>query len=466
MLFSSLTFLYCFLPIVLIVYFAVPKRMKNLVLLLASLVFYFYGEQAYTVLLLFASLSAYVHGLLIERFRNRPLSKVFLISSIVLGLGILVYFKYTDFFLSNINALFQTEIPLLKVVMPIGISFFTFQTISYTIDVYRGDAKVQKNFLHLATYVALFPQLVAGPIVRYSTIEEELNHRTHSLSEAAEGATRFVIGLAKKVLIANQLGELVRVFRASSEPSVLFYWMYAIAFSLQIYFDFSGYSDMAIGLGRIFGFHFLENFRYPFLASSVTEFWRRWHISLGSWFRDYLYIPLGGNRVSVPRHLLNILIVWMATGFWHGASWNFILWGVYFAIFLVAEKLLKRWFERIPKVIRHGYLLLVVVVSFVLFEAGSLAQCGKDLAAMFGAGGLPFVTQETLYYLGSFAVLFLVAIVGATPLLKEAVERLKRNEKTRKVISVLTPVVLVALLLLVTAYLVDGGFNPFLYFRF
>ena len=466
MLFSSLTFLYCFLPIVLIVYFAVPKRMKNLVLLLASLVFYFYGEQAYTVLLLFASLSAYVHGLLIERFRNRPLSKVFLISSIVLGLGILVYFKYTDFFLSNINALFQTEIPLLKVVMPIGISFFTFQTISYTIDVYRGDAKVQKNFLHLATYVALFPQLVAGPIVRYSTIEEELNHRTHSLSEAAEGATRFVIGLAKKVLIANQLGELVRVFRASSEPSVLFYWMYAIAFSLQIYFDFSGYSDMAIGLGRIFGFHFLENFRYPFLASSVTEFWRRWHISLGSWFRDYLYIPLGGNRVSVPRHLLNILIVWMATGFWHGASWNFILWGVYFAIFLVAEKLLKRWFERIPKVIRHGYLLLVVVVSFVLFEAGSLAQCGKDLAAMFGAGGLPFVTQETLYYLGSFAVLFFVAIVGATPLLKEAVERLKRNEKTRKVISVLTPVVLVALLLLVTAYLVDGGFNPFLYFRF
>lgn len=466
MLFSSLTFLYCFLPIVLIVYFAVPKRMKNLVLLLASLVFYFYGEQAYTVLLLFASLSAYVHGLLIERFRNRPLSKVFLISSIVLGLGILVYFKYTDFFLSNINALFQTEIPLLKVVMPIGISFFTFQTISYTIDVYRGDAKVQKNFLHLATYVALFPQLVAGPIVRYSTIEEELNHRTHSLSEAAEGATRFVIGLAKKVLIANQLGELVRVFRASSEPSVLFYWMYAIAFSLQIYFDFSGYSDMAIGLGRIFGFHFLENFRYPFLSSSVTEFWRRWHISLGSWFRDYLYIPLGGNRVSVPRHLLNILIVWMATGFWHGASWNFILWGVYFAIFLVAEKLLKRWFERIPKVIRHGYLLLVVVVSFVLFEAGSLAQCGKDLAAMFGAGGLPFVTQETLYYLGSFAVLFLVAIVGATPLLKEAVERLKRNEKTRKVISVLTPVVLVALLLLVTAYLVDGGFNPFLYFRF
>lgn len=466
MLFSSLTFLYCFLPIVLIVYFAVPKRMKNLVLLLASLVFYFYGEQAYTVLLLFASLSAYVHGLLIERFRNRPLSKVFLISSIVLGLGILVYFKYTDFFLSNINALFQTEIPLLKVVMPIGISFFTFQTISYTIDVYRGDAKVQKNFLHLATYVALFPQLVAGPIVRYSTIEEELNHRTHSLSEAAEGATRFVIGLAKKVLIANQLGELVRVFRASSEPSVLFYWMYAIAFSLQIYFDFSGYSDMAIGLGRIFGFHFLENFRYPFLSSSVTEFWRRWHISLGSWFRDYLYIPLGGNRVSVPRHLLNILIVWMATGFWHGASWNFILWGVYFAIFLVAEKLLKRWFERIPKVIRHGYLLLVVVVSFVLFEAGSLAQCGKDLAAMFGAGGLPFVTQETLYYLGSFAVLFFVAIVGATPLLKEAVERLKRNEKTRKVISVLTPVVLVALLLLVTAYLVDGGFNPFLYFRF
>lgn len=466
MLFSSLTFLYCFLPIVLIAYFAVPKRAKNVVLLLASLIFYFYGERAYTVLLLFASLSAYVHGLLIDRFRSRPLSKVFLISSIVLGLGILVYYKYTDFFIGNVNALFGTELPLLKVIMPIGISFFTFQTISYTIDVYRGEAKVQKNFLHLATYVALFPQLVAGPIVRYATIADELDCRTHSLKDAAEGAARFVIGLAKKVLIANQLGELVSLFRASEEPSVLFYWMYAIAFSLQIYFDFSGYSDMAIGLGRIFGFHFLENFRYPYLSVSVTEFWRRWHISLGSWFRDYLYIPLGGNRVSVPRHLLNILIVWMATGFWHGASWNFILWGVYFAVFLVAEKLTKRWFERIPRVLRHIYLLLVVVVGFVLFEAGSLSQCIQDLSAMFGAGGLPFSSQETLYHLGSFAVLLVIAVIGATPLCRLAVERLKRDRAGSITVSVLTPLCLVGLLLLVTAYLVDGGFNPFLYFRF
>lgn len=466
MLFSSLTFLYLFLPIVLIVYFLVPKNWKNGVLLLASLVFYFFGERAYTALMVLASLSGYVHGLLIDRFRGRVLSKVFLISSLVVGLGMLVYFKYTDFFLSNINLLLGTEIPLLRVIMPIGISFFTFQILSYTIDVYRGKAKVQKNFFKLATYVSLFPQLIAGPIVRYTTVAEELDHRTHSVSDAAYGTVRFLIGLGKKVLIANQLGAFVEVFRNAAEPTVLFYWLYAVAYTLQIYFDFSGYSDMAIGLGRIFGFHFLENFNYPFISSSVTEFWRRWHISLGTWFRDYVYIPLGGNRVKLPRHLFNIFVVWMITGFWHGANWNFILWGLFFAVFLIAEKLTKKYFERIPRVLRHIYLLLIVVISFVLFNATSLNECIRDLGGMFGFGGLPFSGSETLYYLKSYAVLFLVAVVGSTPLCKRCVEELRKRPNGKTALSVLTPVFAAVLLLVVTAYLVDGGFNPFLYFRF
>lgn len=466
MLFSSLTFLYLFLPIVLIVYFLVPKGWRNGVLLLASLVFYFFGERAYTALMILASLSGYVHGLLIDRFRGRVLSKVFLISSLVVGLGMLVYFKYTDFFLSNINLLLGTEIPLLRVIMPIGISFFTFQILSYTIDVYRGEAKVQKSFFKLATYVSLFPQLIAGPIVRYATIAEELDHRTHSIPDAAYGAVRFLIGLCKKVLIANQLGAFVEVFRNAAEPTVLFYWLYAVAYTLQIYFDFSGYSDMAIGLGRIFGFHFLENFNYPFVSSSVTEFWRRWHISLGTWFRDYVYIPLGGNRVKLPRHLFNIFVVWMITGFWHGANWNFILWGLFFAVFLITEKLTKKYFEKIPRVVRHVYLLLVVVISFVLFNATSLNECVRDIGCMFGFGGLPFAGTETLYYLKSYAVLFLVAVVGSTPLLKRCVEELQKRPNGKTAVSVLTPVFAAVLLLVVTAYLVDGGFNPFLYFRF
>lgn len=462
MLFSSISFLYYFLPLVLLIYFAVPFRAKNLVLLLFSLLFYFYGERVYTLLLVGSALSGYVHGLLIDKFRGKTLSKVFLASSVVTSLLLLGFFKYADFAVSNFNSLFGTEVGLLKLALPIGISFYTFQILSYTIDVYRGEAGVQKNPIKLMTYVTLFPQLIAGPIVRYTEVEKELSVRTHSVSDAAYGAGRFVLGLGKKVLIANALGEFCALFRESASPSVLYYWLYAIAFSLQIYFDFSGYSDMAIGLGRIFGFHFGENFNYPFISRSITEFWRRWHISLGTWFRDYLYIPLGGNRVKVVRWLINITVVWMLTGLWHGANWNFVLWGVYFAVFLVIEKLfLGKVLKKLPAFAAHFYLLFVVLLSFVLFNANSLSQCVSDLSAMFGFGSLPFSSAQTLYYLRSYAVLFVIAIVGATPLPKLIVKKLKADKS-----PVVVPLVLIALLVAVTAYLVDGGFNPFLYFRF
>ncbi|MDO4564495.1 MAG: MBOAT family O-acyltransferase [Clostridia bacterium] len=466
MLFSSITFLFYFLPPVLLLYFAVPFRAKNLVLLLASLLFYFYGEPIYTLLLFGSALSAYIHGLLIARFRATKLSRVFLVSSIAVSLMILGFFKYADFAIETVNGILGTGIGLLNIALPIGISFYTFQTLSYTIDVYRKKAQVQKSFLKLFTYVALFPQLIAGPIVRYTTIENELSLRKHSLADAAYGAGRFVLGLGKKVLLANAFGLFCTEFRASAAPSVLYYWLYAIAFCLQVYFDFSGYSDMAIGLGRIFGFKFLENFDYPFISTSVSEFWRRWHISLGAWFRDYLYIPLGGNRVSLPRWLFNILVVWFLTGLWHGASWNFVVWGLFFAVFLAMEKLfLGRVLQKLPKFVSHMYLLIVVVISFVIFNAGSIAEIGTDLSSMFGLAGLPFSTFETRYALSSYAVLFVVAILGCTPLVSRLYKRIQNN-KLGFCARAVSPLVLAALLILITAYLVDGGFNPFLYFRF
>ena len=369
MLFSSIPFLYYFLAAVLLVYFIVPFKVKNLVLLLASLFFYFYGEPVYTLLMLATILSSYIHGLLIDRFRGTKWAKVFLWSSVVTSIGVLGFFKYSDFFISNVNAIFNGDIKLLGLALPIGISFYTFQTLSYTIDVYRGDAKVQKNILNLATYVALFPQLIAGPIVRYTTVEEDLAERTHSFENFGTGATRFCIGLAKKVLIADTLGALAKSFLASDEKSVVFYWIYAVAISLQLYFDFSGYSDMAIGLGRIFGFRFLENFNYPFISKSVAEFWRRWHMSLGTWFRDYVYIPMGGNRVPLGRWFFNTLTVWFLTGFWHGADWTFIVWGLYFAAFLLLEKFfLGKLLAKLPRVLSHLYVVVVILVSFVIFS--------------------------------------------------------------------------------------------------
>jgi len=437
------------------------------VLLIASLFFYFYGEPIYTLLMLATTVSSYIHGILIGHFKGTKWSKVFLISSIVTSLAALGFFKYTDFFLTNINAIAGTEIPLLKIALPIGISFYTFQTLSYTVDVYRGEAKVQKNFIRLATYVALFPQLIAGPIVRYTTVEEELQERTHSFSNFAVGANRFILGLGKKVLIANTLGELCEIFRASDEKSLVFYWLYAVAFCLHVYFDFSGYSDMAIGLGRIFGFHFLENFNYPFISRSVAEFWRRWHMSLGTWFRDYVYIPLGGNRVGKLKWFRNTLVVWFLTGFWHGADWTFIVWGLYFALFLLLEKFfLAKFFAKIPRVFSHIYVLFVIAISFVIFNANGMGQAISDIGGMLGFQGLPLFNSETLYYLRSYGLILVFGIIGATPLVKRGVEKFKETKAGGWIATFAEPVLQITLLIVITAYLVDGSFNPFLYFRF
>ena len=465
MLFSSIPFLYYFLPLVLAVYFLTPARFRNAVLLLASLIFYAWGEPKYVLLMLASILSGYGFGLLQERYRGQKGAKLVCGLSVAVSLSFLLYFKYADFFLENFNAATGLGVPLLRIALPIGISFYTFQIISYTVDVYRGEP-AQKNLIHLAAYVAMFPQLIAGPIVRYSDIAQQLEHRSHSTALAAEGVRRFLIGLGKKILIANQLGELCSVFRASDEKSVLFYWLYAVAFALHIYFDFSGYSDMAIGLGKVFGFHFLENFNYPYISASITEFWRRWHMSLGTWFRDYVYIPLGGNRVGRARQLLNILVVWMLTGFWHGAAWNFVVWGLMFAVLLIMEKLwlLKPLSKCRP--LAHLYVVFFVVISFVIFNAENMGQALSDIGGLFGAGGIPLVSAEAVYCLRSFALVLILAVLGATPLLRNGLVRLSQYPTAGKVLNALEPFTLFVLLLVMTGNLVDGSFNPFLYFRF
>ena len=366
MVFSSITFIYYFLPIVLLIYFIVPSKFKNLVLLISSLAFYFYGEPTYIWVLLLSCFINYISALLIDKCRKK--SKVILIIAVIFNLGMLMYFKYTNFFIDNINNIFKLDINTIKVIMPIGISFFTFQTLSYVIDVYTKKVKANKNFITFASYVSLFPQLIAGPIVRYSDVEKELKNRTHSYDNFAIGIRRFTIGLGKKVLIANVMGEMVNVLNSVSNQSVLTYILIAIGFTLQIYFDFSGYSDMAIGLGRIFGFNFLENFNYPFIANSITDFWRRWHISLSSFLRDYVYIPLGGNRASVLKHIRNIFVVWFLTGFWHGAAWNFIIWGLYFGIILTIEKYFLNNFLKKHKILSHFYTMILVIISFVILK--------------------------------------------------------------------------------------------------
>ena len=466
MLFSSIPFLYTFLPCVLIVYFLVPGCLKNTVLLLSSLFFYAWGEPRFVVFMVIAIIQGYVFGLLVETYRGRPQAKLCLWASAAVSLGLLGYCKYADFFIGSFNSLTGLSLPLLHVALPIGISFYTFQILSYVIDVYRGNAAAQRNFIDLAAYVAMFPQLIAGPIVRYTDIAPQLKHRTHTLSDAAYGARRFIIGLSKKVLLANVLYELISAYKDGAETSVLFTWLYAAAYILHLYFDFSGYSDMAIGLGRIFGFYFPENFNYPYISASVTEFWRRWHMSLGSWFRDYVYIPLGGNRVSRGKWFRNIFIVWLLTGLWHGAAWTFILWGLFFALFLTAEKL---WYGQAlarTKLLKHVYVLLLIVVSFVLFDAASVQDALRTIAALFGLGGLPLADALSRYYLWSYTGVFLIAAVGATPLPVKILRQLKESRTASIIVSVLEPLVLLALLAAVTAYLVDGSFNPFLYFRF
>ena len=461
MLFSSIPFLFYFLPAVLILYFLVPKVLKNAVLLIFSLIFYAWGEPLYVFLMVATIGLFYGCGLAIGRSKTQNWKRFWLTVSVVVSLALLAVFKYADFLLESVNAVLGTSIPLLKLALPIGISFYTFQCLSYTVDVYRGTAQVQKNVISFGAYVSLFPQLIAGPIVRYVDIARELDDRTHSWEDIALGLRRFLVGLAKKILIANQLGELTEIFRASDEKSLVFYWIYAIAFALHIYFDFSGYSDMAIGLGRIFGFRFIENFNYPYMSRSIAEFWRRWHMSLGSWFRDYVYIPMGGNRVSKRRWVFNILTVWMLTGLWHGAAWNFVLWGLLYAVFLLLEKWVPV-LQKLPDILRRTYVLLVVLLGFVLFNAADLSQAVSDIGGMFGFGGVPLVTEETLYYLRSYGILFVAAILGSTPL----VRNLANKVSDKPVAAVLEPILLILLLLVCSAYLVDGSFNPFLYFRF
>ena len=465
MVFSGIPFLYYFLPWMLLAYFIAPKSLKNAVLLLASLIFYGWGEPKYLIFMVLAILQGYFFGLLIEKHRNTGRSRLYLAASVVLSLGLLCYCKYADFFIANFNAVTGLSLPLLNIALPIGISFYTFQIISHTVDVYRGMA-AQRNLVDLAAYIAMFPQLIAGPIVRYSDIADSLVNRFHTISAAAEGARRFVLGLGKKVLIANTLGELCGLFKASDEKSVLFFWLYAAAYTMHIYFDFSGYSDMAIGLGRVLGFRFMENFNYPYISGSITEFWRRWHISLGSWFRDYLYIPLGGNRVTKWRWYLNIFIVWMSTGLWHGAAWNFVMWGLMFALLLVIEKqwLLKPLEKAGP--VKHIYVMLTVMLSFVLFDAVNISDAAATVAALFGGGNYPAVSPEALYYLRSYGLILIIAAIGCTPLAAKAVKAIGQKETGKKVLSVAEPVFFALLLMVCTAYLVDGSFNPFLYFSF
>ena len=454
MIFSSIPFLYYFLPLALLLCYLVPSRARNAFLLLASLVFYAWGEPKYLPVMAAATALGYGFGLAIERFRR--FRKPLLVLSIASSLGFLLYFKYADFFLENLNGL-GLKVPLLRLALPVGISFYTFQILSYTVDVYRGEVMAQRNPIDLACYVTFFPQLIAGPIVRYKDIAAQLRDRPQNLDNLRMGTGRFLVGLGKKVLLANLLGEVCAAWRVTADPSVLFSWLYALSYTLHIYFDFSGYSDMAIGLGKLFGFSFPENFNYPYISRSVTEFWRRWHMSLGTWFRDYVYIPLGGNRKGKGRQFLNILIVWMLTGFWHGAAWNFLLWGLYFALLLMVEK------AGLP-VRGRVYTLAAVVLGFVLFDASSLSSALACVKGLFGLGGLPPVSTQGLYLLKSNLVLLAVAILGATPAPKRLWEQLEA--KAPRLSAGLAPIGMAALLLVSTACLVDGSYNPFLYFRF
>ena len=463
MLFTNISFLYYFLPVLIIIYFIMPKKFKNIILFLASMIFYFYGEPKYILLMILEILIAYIGGILIKKYKNKKM----LFGIIIIHIRFLCFFKYTDFIIGNINNIFNANFKLLNLALPIGISFYTFQIISYEIDVYRGKVDVQRNFLKLATYVSLFPQLIAGPIVRYETIENELDNRTHSFEKFSYGVERFVIGLAKKVLIANQLGQLCKVFTETNEKTILFYWIFAVGYMLQIYFDFSAYSDMAIGLGKMFGFDFLENFDYPYISKSITEFWRRWHISLGTWFKDYVYIPLGGSREGTKKLVRNILIVWALTGIWHGASWNFVIWGLYFGIILLIEKLfLKKYLEKLPGFIQRIYVLFIVMISFIIFNANNMKEAWSNIIGLFGVNGEKLINKFTIYYLKNYFVVIIIAIIASTPIIKNLIKKLKQNKKINKIINILEPILIVFILIIITSYAVDNSYNPFLYFRF
>ena len=477
MVFSTPYFLFLYLPIVLLLYYISPLKWRNFVLLVVNLVFYGWGEPVY-ILIMFVSIAIdYTHGMLVERGKrtgNLRLAKGAVASSVICNLALLFFFKYWNFIAGSLAGLGIGFLPIIErlplpgggsipFTLPIGISFYTFQTMSYTIDVYRGDARVQKNIVNFGTFVTLFPQLIAGPILQYKDLDAQLEHREHTAERFARGVQRFVVGLSKKVLLANNLGKLWDVYLATpgGELTTLGAWLGIIAFSLQLYFDFSGYSDMAIGLGRMLGFEFLENFNYPYISKSATEFWRRWHISLGSWFREYLYIPLGGNRVKTGRLIFNLLIVWAATGIWHGASWNFLIWGLYYFVWLVLEKLfLGKYLKKAPGWLGHLYGLLVVVVGWAIFAVEDFSAMGLYLKAMFGMGA-GLWNSDFLYYLRNYLPVLAAAAVASTPLAANLWHKLP--ERARRIAF---PVLMLAGLILSTAYLVDGTYNPFLYFRF
>ena len=458
MVFSSITFLFYFLPLVLFSYFLSPSKLKNLTLLIFSLIFYTFGEPKYIFIMIFSTIIDYIHALIIDKYRNTLKAKIALISSIIVNLNLLVFFKYSNFFISIINSIFSANLDLLNLTLPIGISFYTFQTMSYTIDVYKNEAKPQKNILNLATFITLFPQLVAGPIVRYVDIAKQLDTRNSDIDKIYNGIYRFIIGLSKKILLANNLGIIWSSIKISQyrELSILTSWLGIICFSLQIYFDFSGYSDMAIGLGKIFGFDFLENFNFPYISKSITEFWRRWHISLGLWFRDYVYIPLGGNKVSKLKWFRNIFIVWFLTGLWHGASFNFILWGLYFGFILILEKLfILNILNKLPDFFKHTYTLLLVIIGFVFFEIENLKDIFNYFNAMFNLNN-EFIDSTFIYYLTPNITLIIISIISSTPLIKNILDK---NIYIRFIFIILG-------FILSVSFLVDSSFNPFLYFRF
>ena len=476
LLFSSITFLYYFLPITFLVYFIVPKDGKNLILFLTSFLFYFWGEPKYCILMAISILTGYFGGQLIWKVKQREnknitLEKVVTVVTVFLLLGFLAVFKYADFTISTINGLLGSNLPLVRLALPIGISFYTFQIVSYLIDIYRGEVRVEENFVNFAAYVVMFPQLIAGPIVRFQTVQAELRERTITIDKIAQGIGRFVVGLAKKVLIADLLGEFVLVMDTIPKNSVSLLWITAFAYAMQIYFDFSGYSDMAIGLGLMLGFHFPENFDYPYVSKSITEFWRRWHMTLGGWFRDYVYIPLGGSRVSFLKWIRNVFAVWFLSGLWHGASWNFVLWGLYFGVVLALEKLfLKKWLAKFPKILQHLYTIILVVISFVIFRMEDLSEVGTYLAGMFGIGLEVSFTgsgiHPAVYQVQNYSVLLLAAFLIALGIPMQIWNRIRRKNQIKSLSKWGQPVYYLMLLLIVTAFLIQSSVHPFLYFRF
>ena len=461
MIFSSLPFLFFYLVAVLAVYKLSPLKLRNLILLVVSLFFYGWGEPVYIIIMLLSIVVDYVHGMLVERWRedDRKARRA-VASSVFFNLAILVFFKYWDFIASNLNVLTGLQLPVLGLPLPIGISFYTFQTMSYTIDVYRQDAPVQKNPIAFGAYVTLFPQLIAGPIVRYKSVADQLEERREDLDKFVSGIRRFTVGAAKKVLLANAIGQLWDQSLASEGLTAAGAWLGLAAYAFQIYFDFSGYSDMAIGLGRMFGFEFLENFNYPYISKSVVEFWKRWHISLTTWFREYVYFPLGGNRVPKWKWIRNILIVWTLTGIWHGAGWNFLLWGLYYGAWMLAERLfLGKWLEKLPGAVRHIYTMFIVLIGWALFAVEDMGRLGAYFSSLFGGGG--WFSAVDGYRLRTYLPTLVILIVGSTPLMGKLWDRL--GERTR---AVLQPLLVLGALILCTASLVDAGYNPFLYFRF